>query len=165
MNQRRQERREGSIYKKKEYYQEIQEGLIVLLLQGSLVIQANQYLPQNLSYQGSLGIQADQVHPKTCIKIKLKYLHYLNYITQYYLQSFYYMSGTLLSSLHKLLHYHHDSPLIQALLSPFISDKTEFREIKCLRSLASSQIGICIGVHQTPEFIQYFHDMQMNYPH
>lgn len=71
--------------KKKEYYQEIQEGLIVLLLQGSLVIQANQYLPQNLSYQGSLGIQADQVHPKTCIKIKLKYLHYLNYITKYYL--------------------------------------------------------------------------------
>lgn len=44
-------------------FQEIQEGLIVLLLQGSLVIQANQYLPQNLSYQGSLGIQADQVHP------------------------------------------------------------------------------------------------------
>lgn len=44
-------------------FQGIQEGLVVLLLQGFLVIRANQYLQQNLSYQGSLGIQADQVHP------------------------------------------------------------------------------------------------------
>lgn len=44
-------------------FQGIQEGLVVLLLQGLLVIRANQYLQQNLSYQGSLGIQAVQVHP------------------------------------------------------------------------------------------------------
>lgn len=68
-------------------YLGIQAGLAALSLQGFLVIQAGQYLPQNLWYLGFLDIQADQVHPEnTNEKTKLKSLCDIDHIwIKYYL--------------------------------------------------------------------------------